>query len=217
MANEEALFQRFGREFASGTVLFREGEPGREMYVLQSGKVSISKNVRDVEKVLAVLGPGEFFGEMAIISNKPRTATATVTETARLLVIDPRTFEAMIRGNAEIAVRLIKKLSDRLAEAHTQIERLLVADPQSRVVHALLQAAVTRGRKGPEGTLLELSLRELHAELGVSEQLLSSLMERMERAGLLTQVTPDALVVRDVDRMQEYLRFLEYKWKFGEG
>ncbi|MBM4379634.1 MAG: cyclic nucleotide-binding domain-containing protein [Deltaproteobacteria bacterium] len=217
MANEEALFQRFGREIAAGTVLFKEGDPGREMYVLQSGKVTLTKNVRDVEKVLAVLGPGEFFGEMAIISNKPRSATATVSETARLLVIDPRTFEAMIRGNAEIAVRLIKKLSDRLAEAHTQIERLLVADPQSRVVHAMLQAAISRGKKGPEGLLVEMPVRELHVDLGVSEQLLLSLLERMERSGLVSQVGPEALVVRDVDQLQEYLRFLEYKWKFGEG
>jgi len=100
MSAEEALFQRFGKEFPMGTVLFREGDVGREMYVLQSGKISISKKVRDVEKVLAILGPGEFFGEMAIISNKPRNASATVEDDARVLVIDPRTFEAMIRGNS---------------------------------------------------------------------------------------------------------------------
>src|SRR6478736_884654 len=100
MSAEDTLFQRFGKEFPKGTVLFREGEPGKEMFVLQSGRVSISKKVRDVEKVLAVLGPGEFFGEMAIISNKPRNASAIIEEEARLLVIDPRTFESMIRGNA---------------------------------------------------------------------------------------------------------------------
>src|SRR3954464_9017517 len=110
MGAEEALFQRFGRDYPRGTTLFREGDPGKEMYVLQSGKVAISKKVRDVEKVLAILGPGEFFGEMAIISNKPRNASAAVEEEARVLVIDPRTFEAMIRGNSEIAVRMIKKL-----------------------------------------------------------------------------------------------------------
>src|SRR5215470_11455412 len=102
MGAEETLFQRFGREFPKGHVLFREGEPGKEMFVLQSGKVAISKRVRDVEKVLATLGPGEFFGEMAIISNKPRNATATVAESAKVLVIDPKTFEGMIRGNSEI-------------------------------------------------------------------------------------------------------------------
>src|SRR5919106_93309 len=129
MRPEEALFQKFGKEFPKGTILFKEGEPGKEMFVLQSGKVAISKKVRDVEKVLAMLGPGEFFGEMAIISNKPRNATARVQEDAKLLVIDPKTFEAMIRGNSEIAVRMIKKLADRLSEAYSQIENLLHGDP----------------------------------------------------------------------------------------
>ena len=85
--------------------------------------------MRDIEKILAILGPGEFFGEMAIISNKPRNATAVVEETARLLVIDPKTFEGMIRGNSEIAVRMIKKLAERLSEADAQIENLLLSDP----------------------------------------------------------------------------------------
>src|SRR3954465_9021863 len=138
MGAEETLFQRFGKEFPKGTVLFNEGEPGKDMFVLQSGKISISKKVRDVEKVLAVLGPGEFFGEMAIISNKPRNASAVVHDDAKLLVIDPKTFEAMIRGNAEIAVRMIKKLAERLSEADAQIENLLMADPASPLLHHLL-------------------------------------------------------------------------------
>ena len=151
MSAEDTLFQRFGKEFARGTVLFSEGEPGKEMYVLQTGRVTISKQVRDVEKVLAVLGPGEFFGEMAIISNKPRNASATVAEDAKLLVIDPKTFEGMIRGNSEIAVRLIKKLAERLSEADAQIENLLHSDPSSRIVHHVLSMAQSRGRALEEG------------------------------------------------------------------
>src|SRR6516225_11769436 len=108
MGAEDQLFDRFGKGFPAGTPLFKDGEPGKEMYVIQSGKVRISKKVRDTEKVLAVLGPGEFFGEMSILNDKPRSANATVEEEAKLLVIDPKTFEAMIRGNAEIAIRMIK-------------------------------------------------------------------------------------------------------------
>src|SRR5437762_14381407 len=121
MAGEDALFQRFGKEFRRGDVRFREVEPGKEMYVIQAGKVNITKTVRETEKILATLGAGEFFGEMSILNHKPRSAGAVVAEDAKLLVIDPKTFEAMIRGNVEIAVRLIKKLSDRLQEADEQI------------------------------------------------------------------------------------------------
>lgn len=215
MSAEEALFQRFGKDAAKGTVLFREGDAGKEMYVLQSGEVVISKKVRDVEKVLAVLGPGEFFGEMAIISNKPRNATAKVEEDARVLVIDPRTFEAMIRGNSEIAVRMIKKLAERLSEADAQIQTLLLSDPNSRIVHHMLQLCQTRGRQGEEGIEIEFPARELPSELAVGEPAIRYLLHRMERAGLV-EVSGDRLNVRDTARVFDFLRYLEMKWKFGE-
>src|SRR5579863_3085450 len=89
MAAEDQLYQRFGKSFPKSTVLFREGDEGAEMFVIRGGRIAISKTAGTVEKVLVTLGPGEFFGEMSILNNKPRTATATVVEDAQLLVIDP--------------------------------------------------------------------------------------------------------------------------------
>jgi CRP-like cAMP-binding protein len=215
MSAEEALFQRFGKEFKRGTVLFREGEPGKEMYVLQSGRVAISKKVRDVEKVLAVLGPGEFFGEMAIISNKPRNASAVVEDDARLLVIDPKTFEAMIRGNAEIAVRMIKKLAERLSDADAQIESLLLADPNSRIVHHMLHLCQTRGKATEEGIEIDFPVKDLPRELAVGEPAIRFMIYRLERSGLI-DISGDRITVRDTARLFEFLRFLEMKWKFGD-
>lgn len=215
MGAEETLFQRFGKEFAKGTVLFQEGEPGKDMFVLQSGRISISKKVRDVEKILAMLGPGEFFGEMAIISNKPRNATATVMEDAKLLVIDPKTFEAMIRGNAEIAVRMIKKLAERLSEADSQIENLLLSDPASRVVHQVLQVCQTRGRPMEEGIEVDFPVRELPRLIGVGEPAIRHMLDRLERAGLIER-SGDRLTVYDTARLHDFLQYLEMKWKFGD-
>lgn len=212
---EDTLFQRFGKEFPKGTVLFHEGETGKEMFVLQAGKVVIAKTVRDTVKILATLGPGEFFGEMALISNRPRNATATVEEPARLLVIDPKTFEGMIRGNAEIAVRMIKKLAERLDEADAQIENLLLADPGSRVVHQVLHAVQTRGRPMEEGVEIDLNVRELPRLTGVGEPGIRAELQRMERSGLVER-TGDRLLVRDPARLADYLQLLALRWKFGE-
>lgn len=215
MGAEETLFNRFGKEIPRGTVLFREGDPGKEMYVVQSGKIAISKKVRDVEKVLATLGPGEFFGEMAIISNKPRNATATVADDARLLVIDPKTFESMIRGNSEIAVRMIKKLADRLSEADAQIENLLMSDPASRVVHRVLETSQSRGRPTEEGIEIDFPIRDLPRELGVGEPAIRIVISKLERGGLVER-SGDRLTVHDTARLQDYLQYLEMKWKFGD-
>jgi CRP/FNR family transcriptional regulator, cyclic AMP receptor protein len=212
---EDTLFQRFGKEFPKGTVLFHEGETGKEMFVLQAGKVVITKTVRDMVTTLATLGPGEFFGEMALISNRPRNATATVEEPARVLVIDPKTFEGMIRGNVEIAVRMIKKLAERLDEADAQIENLLLADPGSRVVHQVLRACQTRGRPMEEGVEIDLNVRELPRLTGVGEPGIRAELQRMERSGLVER-TGDRLLVRDPARLTDYLQLLALRWKFGE-
>jgi len=212
---EDTLFQRFGKEFPKGTVLFHEGEAGKEMFVLQAGRVVITKTVRDTVQILAALGPGEFFGEMALISNRPRNATATVDEPARVLVIDPKTFEGMIRGNSEIAVRMIKKLAERLDSADAQIETLLMADPGSRVVQQILHACQSRGRPMEEGVEIDFNVRELPTLTGVGEAGIRAELARMERSGLVER-TGDRLLVRDTARLADYLQLLALRWKFGD-
>jgi CRP/FNR family transcriptional regulator, cyclic AMP receptor protein len=215
MSAEEALFQRYGQEYPKGTVVFSDGEPGKQVFVLQSGRVEIIKKVGELETRLAVLGPGEFFGEMAIISNKPRSATAVVTEDAKLLVIDPKTFEGMIRGNSEIALRMIKRLAERLSDASEQIENLLLMDPHRRVVHRLLQVCQSHGRPTEEGVEIPFSAREQPTHIGVGEAGIRWILSRLERAGLVER-RADRVTVRDTARLQDYLKYLEMKWKFGD-
>ena len=84
---QSPMFAKFGKHFTTGTVLFREGDRGEEMFILQSGKVKISKKIRGVEKTLATLEKGEFFGEMAILNDKPRSASAETIEDCDMLGI----------------------------------------------------------------------------------------------------------------------------------
>jgi CRP/FNR family transcriptional regulator, cyclic AMP receptor protein len=214
MPGDDQLFQRFGREFPKGTVLFREGEPGKEMYVVQHGKVHISKHAGGVEKLLSTLGQGEFFGEMSILNNAPRSATATCAEDSRLLVIDPKTFEAMVRSNGEIALRMIKKLADRLQEADKQIENLLFRDSSSRVVHWLVMAA-EKGTKTAAGTRIGVSAQELPARVGVKPEQVEEVVMKLLKARIVA-VQPDAMVIPDVDRLRHFLEFLQMKAQFGD-
>ncbi len=211
---DDQLFQRFGKEFAQGTVLFREGEPGKEMYVVQQGRIHISKRAGEVEKILATLGPGEFVGEMSILNNKPRSATATCADLCKLLVIDAKTFEAMIRGNAEIAVRMIKKLSDRLAEANEQIENLLFADASSRVVHYLATAA-EKVPKGPTGHRLSIKPPELAARVGVRTEQAEEVLGKLLKSKIVA-LEPDGTIVADVAKLRHFLEFLQMKAQFGD-
>ena len=211
---DDQLLQRFGREFPRGTVLFREGDPGQEMYVVQGGKVTISKRAGDLEKVLSTLGQGEFFGEMAILSNRPRSATATVAEDARLLVLDARTFEAMMRSRPEIAVRMMKKLADRLQEADDQIENLLFPDAATRVVHFLATTA-ERAQRAPGPVRLALAPAEVSARVGVDPARASETITRLVRARVVS-VEDDGIVVPEVARLRHFLEFLQMSGRGGD-
>lgn len=214
MATGEQLFARFGKTTPAGTVLFEEGAPGETMFVLQSGRVRITKRVKDGVKTLAILGPGEFFGEMAILNNKPRTASAEVVEDARLLVIDGKTFEAMVVGNVEIAVRLIKKLSRRLDNADALIEILMHRDPKARVILGLAREAETGGIEQDDGsTLVPLTRAELAQQIGLTPEETADVLARLGRLKMVNELE-EGFVITDLPRLVEFLEFLEMREQF---
>ncbi len=210
----DPLFARFGREFPPGDVLFREGEAGEVMFVIQSGSVRISKSISGEDKVLAVLGPGEFLGEMAILNGRPRTATATVVELTRCLVIEAKTLESMVARNAEIALRLIKKLAKRLDSADTLVEILMHRDPKARVMLSLARHADAFGEPTEAGIRVRITPAEIAREVGVGVEVADEVMARLYRLRLITE-DESSIIVADVGRLQDFLEFLEMPQKFG--
>jgi CRP-like cAMP-binding protein len=130
MSAEKDSFARFLKHFATGTVLFHEGDEGEEMFIIRSGKVSIRKRVPHGEIEVAVLEKGDFFGEMAMLERIPRTAGAVMTEGGDLIVIGSDIFGDIVKSHPEVAVRMLRKYSLRLRETTKQIEGLAaVAEP----------------------------------------------------------------------------------------
>jgi CRP/FNR family cyclic AMP-dependent transcriptional regulator len=193
---------RVGRDFAAGEVLFREGERGEEMYVIQSGLVQILKRVGDRDRPLATLGRGEFLGEMAILNGRPRSATALALEDTRCLVIGASTLEQMVTSNAEIALRLVKKLARRLDSADEMIQILLDPDPRARVMRALRRHAEDPGAVKP-------SPDDLAREVGVDSAQVHDVLSRLRRLRVADQDDSGAIVIMDLPRLLEFMEFLE--------
>jgi CRP-like cAMP-binding protein len=204
------MFAKFGKRFPTGTVLFHEGDRGEEMYILQSGKVKISKKIRGVEKTLATLEKGEFFGEMAILNDKPRSASAETIDDCDMLVIDRKTFETLLRSNVEIAIRFIKRLADRLRETNDQMEALMIRDNTSRLVSLL--AKQVKEKKGA----VSISIDELAGLAGIEGSQAKLILEKLASVRILTLGADEHVSIANQEQVDRLLRYLEMREIFGE-
>jgi len=133
--------QSINRHYTEDDMIFCENEPGYELYIIQSGRVKITKMVDGQEVMLAVLQPGDIFGEMAILDNKPRSATAVCAEKASMLAINKANFEGMVKAQPQLATKLITLLSERIWTAYRQLANLMINDPLGRLYDTLLTLA----------------------------------------------------------------------------
>lgn len=120
--------QKFSKTYAPGTVVFREGDAGEQMFIIQRGRVRVTKDFSGKTHLIAVLGKGEFFGEMAIVSRLRRSATVTAIDEVEALAFDHDGLLAMITRNPRIGLSIIDRLCRRLQAAHRKVQHLVQRD-----------------------------------------------------------------------------------------
>ena len=183
------------RRHPAGTVLFREGDPGEKMFLIRAGRVNIVKRISDSEITLAVLGPGEFFGEMALLEKLPRSASATVAEDAQLIEIEQEHFDTLVRKSGEIAMRMLRRLSGRLREAGRQIQSLMSRSGAARWL--------------PVGT----TVAQLTARAGLKADEADRVARTFQRAGLLVR-RGDRLALGPEKLLNEFLLYVDLQERY---
>lgn len=183
------LIERFGKIYQAGSVIFREGDSGEEMYIIQNGEVRISKKARMAEQVLATLKDGDFFGEMAIFTDQLRSATATAVHKSVILQIDKSSFKFMLSSNDGFAMNLIKRLCERLKRANEQIEEILVLSKETRLLKALEEFWRIAGQKDTSGEKFVLNyerfLDHVRHNMGISVNDTKSLLRTLNSKDLI--------------------------------
>jgi len=180
-------------EFMEGEYIFREGDLGREMFIVHEGKVEILQRVGAEDKALAIFEKGDFFGEMSILEDLPRTATARAASDVRLLQINGAAFSQMIRDNPEIAVRMMRKLSRRMRETDKMLRDALIqagaaprSSPEVPAGPEPEEAVATSKEKAPE--VLE---RMVHTKSGMEFPLAAGPETTVGRKDPVTGIYPD--------------------------
>ena len=131
-------FERFVKTFERDSVIISEHEPGETFYLIQSGSIQLVKCVNGVRKNLDILHPGEFFGEMAILENSPRSATCVAIDKVEVLEFNKANFEVLITGNPQMALILLKLFCKRIYDQKRRLKILLIAEPHARLASVFM-------------------------------------------------------------------------------
>ena len=181
--SDNTLFTKYGQVYDSGKIIFKENDKGDQMYIIQEGSVKISKNIAGKDHVLAILNKGNFFGEMAIVNQVSRTATATAVGTVRLLAFDREGFIGMIEKNAKIALNVIDKLCRRLQQANMQIHHLVNKDEDGLIA---LNLYYTFAENTTNNILPEIKTgRDIALNLELPQESVLAYFAKLEKSGVL--------------------------------
>lgn len=176
------LYQRWGREYADGEIIFREGDEGDFLCIIQEGKVEILKRIGNQDYHLATLGKGEFFGEMAIVRLTRRVATARALGAVKVLVFDRQGFQQMIETNSKLGMAFIDRLCQRLDRTNSQLVQLA----QLNVQTAIYAYVNTFYQSQSEGELtMGKMLDELSLNLQIPADLIRCHLEQLHARNIL--------------------------------
>lgn len=207
------LLDKHGRRFSQGELLFREGEPATEAYLLYEGRVRLLKRVRMVERSLSVLRAGDLFGESALLDGAVRSSSAVALSGGVALAVDRATMRLIVERFPTLSQRILTQLVKRLREAEDQIEVLMLRDTQSKVVSAMLKMA--RGASG--SAELVLSPVELSSRVGLDVETVKRAVSRLREQQYI-RITGERVEIPDVDALRRLYTLLGSKEALrGEG
>lgn len=173
------------RRFNVGQIIFHHGDPGGLLYIISKGKVKITHSTPEgQEALLAILGAGDFFGELALLDDSPRSATAEAIEATETLTLHREEFMRYIRNNPDFALHVLHTMAQHIRRLNHQISDIFFLDLPGRLARTLLQLADQHGRKTKEGILIDISLTQtdLAEMIGATRVSINKALGRFRRA-----------------------------------
>jgi CRP/FNR family transcriptional regulator len=196
------------RRFPRGALIFSEGDDGDSLYVVVEGKVKVFRTATDGrENMLAVLGPGEMFGELSLFDPGPRTATVAAITDCHLTSVAHESLRPWLTGRPELSEQLLQALARRLRRTNEQMADLVFSDVPGRVAKALLDLADRFGTPDGEGVRVthDLTQEELAQLVGASRETVNKALSEFASRGWL-RLDGRAVVLLDQERLAHRAR-----------
>ncbi len=191
-----------------GEILFNEGDEGNQLYVVLDGKVKLGRTSPDGrENLLAILGPGQMFGELSFFDPGPRSATATAVTDVELKSLGHDALSPVLADHPDVALALLHQLAGRLRRTNEVVGDLVFSDVPGRVAKALLDLAGRFGRKADDGVHVnhDLTQEELAQLVGASRETVNKALADFASRGWM-RLEPRSVVILDLERLQRRAR-----------
>jgi CRP/FNR family cyclic AMP-dependent transcriptional regulator len=183
------------RSVTRGTIIMAAGDPTDSLYIILSGRLKVMMSDADgKEVILTILGPGEFFGEMGLIDDAPRSASVIAIEPCELLAITRRDFKKCLAENFEMSMAVMRGLVRRLREADRKIGSLALLDVYGRVARLLLDMSETVD--GQKMVTKRLPKQDIAKMIGASREMVSRVMKDLQVGGFI-EMRGSTIVLRD--------------------
>ncbi len=197
--------EKYEVTYKSGDIIFCEYEPGNELYIIKEGKVRITKIQDNKEKTLDIIGPGEIFGEMALIDNEKRTAT-TIAETDVVLIrIDRNNFELLAKTNHQWALKLLKILSKRIYDAKRKLRILSVKEPDLRVLETIIMLGEPLMKENQNSVTIQATTETIAHWCGLTTKNCEEIIYRYAKMGKLS-IEKDQIIVPNINDIKRLVQ-----------
>jgi CRP/FNR family transcriptional regulator, cyclic AMP receptor protein len=183
------------RSAPRGSAIMRAGDETDSLYIVISGRLKVMMGEADgKEVILSILGPGEFFGEMGLIDDSPRSATVIAIEPCELLAVTKRAFKKCLVENVALAMAVMRVVVRRLREADRKIGSLAMLDVYGRVARLLLD--MSENVNGQKVVTRRLTKQDIGKMVGASREMVTRVMKDLEMSGYF-EVRGSTIVLRD--------------------
>lgn len=196
-------FDRFAKKYPKGQMIFCEYEPGNSFYLIQEGRIQITKVMGSIEKAIDILQPGELFGEMAILEEAPRSASAIALDNVILLEFNRANFEILMQGNPQIAVTLLRTFVKRIHDQRRRFQILKLNDVQARVADVFLMFYEGQTNRAPDQDRFEFNVtaNDVAHWAGLSPDKVRVVINQFAKQRRL-EVFPNRIVVNNIHDLQ---------------
>jgi CRP/FNR family transcriptional regulator, cyclic AMP receptor protein len=199
------------KKYDTDAAVFFQGEPSDSLYMLLKGSVKVTgASEEGAEKILDILGPGEIFGELAMLDGHPRSATVTTCEPTEMASISRKDFQTFVASRPEILWKLMESLCERLRKTSGSMLEMSSKEVPYRLLAALHQLTEKYGQVAPDGTCLislKFGVQDLAAMVGSNKEVVSRLLRQYEADGLIELGKDKKIIVPDPAALA---RALEY-------